>query len=468
MKTTTLPLAAHLLFATFALLNTSVAKAAYQNATLANGLLTITSTPTASMINLKVNGANLAIEEIPSLNDPAVIRASFPLASVRRIKYIGGAGIDIFTAANLNIPILALGNDGNDILSGGNKNDVLIGGKGTDSMLGRGGDDILVGIDGALGDNLVGDVGKDAFWMDFIGGNRDQNDRQADDYMHDVARFANGADLTLDGDNIADPALNTQFTSGWAYANHRDKPLFPSNGPSLSDIRQRLSSDCKVVATIAGLANNTVSGSAWPVRRALADFGDGTFGVRLGNNFYRVDGDLPMNGGNFGSSAPGAENCIWPAIIEKALCYHLPRTPGVFQWQDLFSIAPHDILLAFGAQEASSPLIGERYSSAQDLANKLFSSFNNYENVVFTLALSSTVGGVHAYTLTGVTRNASGAVTAITFYNPWGNSDGNGRNANGTQWYTDANPNDARVTFTPAQLWQDANIGRATVGSRIQ
>jgi len=468
MKTSTLLLKAGLLIAQCAGLSPREVFAAYQNAELNNGLLTITSTPTSSMINLKVSGTNLAIEEIPSLNDPAVIRATFPLASVRRIKYIGGAGIDIFTAANLNIPIIALRNDGNDIHSGGNKNDVLIGGNGTDTLLGNGGDDTLVGIDAALGDNLVGDIGKDAFWMDFIGGNRDQNDRQADDYMHDVSRFANGADLTLNGDNIADPALNTQFTSGWSYTNHRDKPLFPSSVPSLTDVRQRLSSDCKVVATIAGLANNTVSGSAWPVRRALADFGDGTFGVRLGNSFYRIDGDLPMNGGRFGSSEPGPENCIWPAIIEKALCYHLPRTPGVFQWQDLFSIAPHDIMLAFGAEDADSPKIGERYSSAQDMANKLFNSFNNYENVVFTLAMASTVGSVHAYTLIGVTRNASGVVASITFYNPWGNSDGNGRNANNLQWYADANASDARVTFTPEQLWQDANVGRATVGSRIQ
>jgi len=468
MKTSTLLLKAGLLIAQCAGLSPREVFAAYQNAELNNGLLTITSTPTSSMINLKVSGANLAIEEIPSLNDPAVIRRTFPLASVRRIKYIGGAGIDIFTAANLNIPIIALGNDGNDILSGGNKNDVLIGGNGTDTMLGKGGEDTLVGIDGTLGDNLVGDIGKDAFWMDFIGGNRDQNDRQADDYIHNVSRFANGADLTLNGDDIADPALNTQFTSGWSYTNHRDKPLFPSSVPSLTDVRQRLSSDCKVVATIAGLANNTVSGSAWPVRRALADFGDGTFGVRLGNSFYRIDGDLPMNGGRFGSSEPGSENCIWPAIIEKALCYHLPRTPGIFQWQDLFSIAPHDIMLAFGAEDADSPKIGERYSSAQDMANKLFNSFNNYENVVFTLATASTVGGVHAYTLIGVTRNASGKVASITFYNPWGNSDGNGRNANNLQWYADANASDARVTFTPEQLWQDANVGRATVGSRIQ
>lgn len=102
------------------------------------------------------------------------------------------------------------------------------------------------------------------------------------------------------------------------------------------------------------------------------------------------------------------------------------------------------------------------------MANKLFNSFNNYENVVFTLATASTVGGVHAYTLIGVTRNASGKVASITFYNPWGNSDGNGRNANNLQWYADAYASDARVTFTPEQLWQDANVGRATVGSRIQ
>lgn len=444
------------------------AYATFQGASISGGMLTITSNNTNSIINLRVSGTNLVIEDTPDLATPSTVRGTFPLSAIKQIKYIGGAAIDIFTANGIRIPILAIGNSGNDILSGGSANDVLIGGDGTDSLLGKEGDDTLVGLDGGTGDNLVGDADKDIFWTDFIGGRTDQMDQTNVDYVNQVARFANGADLSLNGDNIADPILNTTYTTGWVYANHRSKPLFPFAGPRLTDVRQRSSSDCKIVATLAGLANNTVSGNAWPVRRAMADFGDGTFGVRLGDSFYRVDGDLPMNGGSFGSSAPGTDNAIWAAIAEKALCYHLPRTAGQIQWQDLFSIAPHDVMMAFGSENANSPLIGERYSSAADLATKLLASFNNYENVTFTFNNCSTVGGVHAYCMIGVNRGANGSVTSIIFYNPWGNSDGNGKNGSGTSWYSDANPNDARVTFTPQQIWQDANAGRATVGSRIQ
>lgn len=451
-----------------AFLSAVPAFATFQSASVSGGVLTILSNNTNSIVNLKVNGSNLVIEDTPNLATPATVRATFPLSSIRRIKYVGGTAIDVFTANGIAIPILAIGNAGNDILSGGTANDVLIGGDGTDSLLGKEGDDTLVGIDGSAGDNLVGEDDKDIFWTDYVGGRTDQMDESNLDYVNRVSRFANGADLSLNGDNLADPAVNTTYTSGWVYASHRDKPLFPFTGPRLTDIRQRSSSDCKIVATLAGMANNTVSGNAWPVRRAMTEFGDGTFGVRLGDSFYRVDGDLPMKNGSFGSSAPGTDNAIWAAIAEKAICYHLPRTAGQIQWQDLFSIAPHDVMMAFGAQTADSPLIGERYSSATDMANKLLASFNNYENVTFTFNNCSTVGGVHAYCMIGVNRAANGTVASIIFYNPWGNSDGNGKNGSGTTWYSDANSNDARVTFTPQQMWQDANAGRATVGSRIQ
>ena len=47
----------------------------------------------------------------------------------------------------------------------------------------------------------------------FIGGQRDGINFEAGDVIHEVNRFANGADLTLNGDALSDPAINTGYVS---------------------------------------------------------------------------------------------------------------------------------------------------------------------------------------------------------------------------------------------------------------
>jgi hypothetical protein len=429
--------------------------AAFLNASIdGSGILNINTNNSQTILNLRVSGNSLIIETKESLGSPAVTRSTYALNLFKIVRYIGSDAIDLFTATGLNIPVIAIGNGGNDILTGGNADDSLIGGAGTDSLIGNDGDDTLIGIDGALGDNLQGGAGKDIYWSDLLGGQRDGINLEAGDVVHPVSRFANGADLTLNGDNLRDPAINTEFTANWVYQNMRGKPLFSAQGPKYTDINQGGGGNCKIVASLSSLAFNVVSGNAWIVQRAMADFGDGTFGVKLGNNYYRVDGDLPN-----GMAKAGPQGSIWTAIAEKALCFYAPRTNGVIQWQDLFSIGPESVFIGFGAQTSTGLIIGQQYASPQDMLVKLETSFNGYQNVVFTLG-SATANGVHAYTFMGVVKEG-GKISGVKFRNPWG-IDGN---ANG---YNDGNPNDGIITLTAQQIWQDANGGRAYIGSRIQ
>ena len=63
------------------------------------------------------------------------------------------------------------------------------------------------------------------------------------------------------------------------------------------------------------------------IRQHVADFGDGTYGVHLGNNFYRVDNDLPVASASATSPAYaglGREGSMWAAVIEKAYADSFP------------------------------------------------------------------------------------------------------------------------------------------------
>ena len=54
------------------------------------------------------------------------------------------------------------------------------------------------------------------------------------------------------------------------------------------------------------------------LRQNIVDFDDGTYGVKLNNNFYRVDDDLPVAWWHPAYAQLGAENRMWVAITEKA------------------------------------------------------------------------------------------------------------------------------------------------------
>lgn len=440
-----------LIAAPVAIATAPAAHASVSRIGLTNRVLEVHANNNATSIRVRHSGANTVVTEVGTNGT-----WTYPTGSVQRVVFNGGSANDSFDAAGLNLPVLAKGNGGNDQLIGGNARDTLVGAAGIDTLSGGAEDDTLVTIDTRTDDTANGGPGRDTYWRDAVNGSYDSASVTADDFDNRVAEFANGADRTLNGDDIADPSL----PANWSYVAQPNRPLFATRGPSGSDVFQGPISNCKVVSSLSAVAHNTRSGNAFPIRRAMADFGDGTFGVRLNGRFYRVDNQLVRNSnGVWASAGAGAENSMWVSIAEKAIALHDAVDPGS-PYLRLQSTSPSVIFDGFGSESFASPLIrGEFASSAADLGNKLFAKWNSYQNVVITLTPPvSTVNGVHAYTLWNVNRNAAGTVTSLQLRNPYGNADGS---ANG---YSDANANDAMVTLTPAQVFAD-NGGRVSWGT---
>jgi hypothetical protein len=259
--------------------------------------------------------------------------------------------------------------------------------------------------------------------------------------VQQVASFANGADRTLDGDSIADP----KNTTGYAYKRFSG-PLFSSAGPAMTDIIQGTDGDCWLMATLAGIARTNPQA----IRQNVADFGDGTYGVRLGNNFYREDGDLPVTkSGTPAFANLGAGNSLWVAVVEKAFAHY--RTSAA-TYESLSNGWASEALAAFRATETASPWISS-YSSADALRNALIGLSNNAKEVMISFNQNPSVSnGVingtplhdnHVYTLVGFARDTAGNLNQVILRNPWG-FDGAGN---------DSNPHDGLVTVSIKTLY---------------
>ena len=360
------------------------------------------------------------------------------------------------------------GGSGYDTLRGGPGRDLLNGGDHLDNLDGGDGDDWLVAIDDLSLDRLTGGAGKDAFWRDLGVISSDiVTDLSAADADNGVSSFANpGADRTLDGDAIAGPA----FTAGLATASFAGNPLFSSFGPRGTDINQGVVSDCKVVSGLAALTRDTAGDNGWAVRRSIVDFGDGTYGVHLGANFYRVDAVLPLAAG---STAPnyanlGAENSIWVSIAEKAIALADQRTPGSPDYADLASTGADEVFAFFGSASTGVPIIRTSYASAAALGSDIVRRFRAASPQYLTVSLSDSSTGTlgqkfvvgHAYTVWALNFNGAGGLASVVLRNPWGVDTGNFRVS-----YRDANPNDGLVTITVAELY--SSQGRLNWATRV-
>ena len=217
-------------------------------------------------------------------------------------------------------------------------------------------------IDTRTDDSANGGSGRDTYWRDSVNGSYDSANVAADDFDNRVAAFANGADRTLNGDDIFDP---TAPVGAW-YVDQPNRPLFATSGPSGSDIFQGPISDCKVVSSLSAIAHNTRAamhspfGARWRTSATA-------FGVRLNGRFYRVDNQLVQKfDGTMISAGPGAQNSMWVGIAEKALALHDSVEPGS-PYLRLTSTSPATIFDAFGSETFATPLIrGEFASSAAD------------------------------------------------------------------------------------------------------
>jgi len=288
--------------------------------------------------------------------------ASFPASSVASLSFSGYGGNDSFLN-DTAIPSYANGGAGDDRLTGGEGVDVFYGGMGSDILHGRAGDDwlfgeadddhlyggsgndllyggadddTLVSIDNSFGDHLYGQGGFDRFWEDDLWGLLyDKDDALPSEIAtsrHRVDHFENGADRTLDGDAIDDPAPvppNAPGVSG-SYANlyHGYRPLFASAGPTADDIDQGAVGDCWLMAGMGSAAHTNPEA----IYNSVVYLGDGTYGVALRDDgdvphYYRVDADLWTYTSGPSAGLPvhaglGMEGSLWPAIIEKAYVHH--------------------------------------------------------------------------------------------------------------------------------------------------
>ncbi len=171
--------------------------------TFNNGILTVSGDP--------INGSSLTAAPDStgklvhaSAGDGQTLNE--PIASVKQINIIGGAGPDyIYVDSSITIPTSIIGGAGNDTIRGGGGSNTINGGTGDDWISGRGttniiyggdGDDTILGgsgndfidggagddsIDGAAGDDtLIGDAGNDTLLGDagndsLVGGTGDND-----------------------------------------------------------------------------------------------------------------------------------------------------------------------------------------------------------------------------------------------------------------------------------------------------
>jgi len=428
--------------------------------------------------SIAVNGATLVIQaddaatrvsvqsagsEIVIVDQATAQSWRYASAGVAALEFHGGAANDRFENSVARLRVWASGNGGDDILRGNAAADTLLGGEGSDQLQGgagadtlRGGpgDDILIAIDNGIADQLFGDEGCDTMWVDRNGAASDVViGVEATDVVQKVDRFNNSADRTLDADNIADPKLKGKVV----YRRFANLPLFSSAGPQPGDARQGLIlGDCWLIAGLSAIAADSPA----TIRQNMVDFQDGTYGVRLGDKFYRVDADLPV--AKSGDTTPdyaalGVENSIWVAAAEKAFAHYRTGKNTYASTEYGWSI---EVYKAFRFSSSSFKELTS-YANAVALAADLQARFNNQESV--TLGIVAVKRGMqanpslvlaHMYSVASIDLDADGNVTSIVLRNPWG-FDGRAGNSEG-------DPNDGLVRITPTQLM--AYTGRLNWG----
>ena len=362
---------------------------------------------------------------------------TFDAQQVFTIEVLGNGGDDVLTIGPSVIGVTMdggegndrlTGGDGDDSLAGGEGNDWLVGGAGTDELVGGQGHDTLIAIDDTIADYLVGNGGCDTFWVDRNEGLQDLVAvTEPGEQLLAVAEFENGADRTLDGDNIPDPGPRPGHESLVVLGDFRGRPLFASVGPSAADVRQGFLNNCPVVANLAAVAHQNPQ----VIERAMVDFGDGTFGVRLRDDFYRVDADLYAWANDpalpLFYAGSGNENSLWVAVLEKSLISHAVRTtPGLIgnpeDYSVLVGMGPRDVLRAFGAQEYYTHHLPTDYESDEAWLSELYMQWSARHNVSVAVSVTDDVPlvGDHVYSMISMNRDVTGNVTSITLRNPSG------------------------------------------------
>lgn len=448
-----------------------------------DSMLVMKTDNNATDLRISNSGANVKVTEAISNRV-----WQYELNYVSSVQFQGGSGNDRFVNDTGNLPVSFYGNGGDDYLEGssgndslgggdgndtikgyggndkifgGNGNDILLGMYGNDEIVGDGGndhlnggpgadtlwggdnDDVLIAIDNGTSDYTIGGAGRDTMWIDQSGSVRDQVvNAVAGDKVQNVARFRNaGADKTLDGDHIADP---TPLKSHQSYKAFAGKPLFAADGPHMNDVDQGGLGDCYLLAGLGAIAKD----SQLALQQNIVDFDDGTYGVRFGDQFYRVDNELVVNSQSDTSPAyaklrrVGSSNVqsMWVAVVEKAFAHYRSGSNSFYSIEGGWSV---EINRAFGSTTAGEKSIGG-YTSAAALANDMYNRWNTKQAVTIAFVGGTRPANIimgHQYTVARFNRTSSGTITSIVLRNPWGTDGGGSDNAD-----------DGYVTVTPVQL----------------
>ncbi len=374
----------------------------------------------------------------------------------------GGGGDDILSGSGGNDTLY--GEDGNDTLSGGDGNDWLSGGANNDVLTGGGGDDTLIAIDNFTADTVDPGLGFDVLWVDKNGSFGDSVvGLPSAEVVNRVAAFANtGTDRTLDGDRITDPTV----LSGDRYETFSGRPLFGPLGPTFEDIEQGALGDCWILAGLGSIADRNPE----VLLSSIVDFGDGTYGVHLGDNFYRVDNDLPV--ATAGSqtlvyNSLGLGGSMWVPIVEKAYAHY--RT-GANSYASIEGGFTNDLYAAFRLEGTGDFLFGDVISQAPT-AGTLGAVIKNLFDAtkpdgsplnVVTFGIGGNgddsqsnqgSGGLllqsHQYIMLSYNADGFGNITSVNLRNPWGIDGGS---------TTFGDPNDGLVTIGIQSLFDCTGV----------
>ncbi len=334
----------------------------------------------------------------------------------------GGNGDDTLTGSSGNNYLYGqTGNDtlkgmgGADCLYGWYGSDLLIGGAGDDWLYGEQDDDSLVSIGGGTHDHESGGAGNDQFWLDDNGTETHDADSAeiAHKNVHRVASFVGNVSKEANGQDIADPvAKNPDNGKTFSYAKTFTRPLFPSAGPSLDEIKQGGIGSCSYLAALGAVAKTNAS---W-LRNTAVELGDGSYAVRFfsgGNATYvRVDSDLAMSSDGFTPAFAqyGNEGSMWIPILEKALARNEGNSyAGI-----------NGMSLAFAFARLGLTPAGIASNGATDLLKKIRGALTAGNAVtagtIDTVSPTDAYVENHAFTVVSVNANFS----KITVRNPWG------------------------------------------------
>ena len=214
----------------------------------------------------------------------------------------------------------------------------------------------------------------------------------------------------------------------------------------MSDVNQGGVGDCYFQSAIASIAKQDPNF----LKRHVADLGDGTYAVRFkglfGDEYMRIDGDLPTVNGQLVYGQLGDNGTMWAAILEKAWAF---RRFGTGRYDTTTAGNPAEVYAVLGLSSTDLQLTA--FGSQTSMMNQIKSDLNAGRGVTATTNLISTTSGskvlpAHVYVIDRVNTNSAGTVTSLRLYNPHGIDNVPAGSAN------DSDPGDGFVTITPAQF----------------